>query len=600
MFGHLLSARLEKSVLNKVSQKPLIDREDCLELVAHGAFGTQSGRALQLHQQGYCLLRPQDPHWLTLLDQVRLQLEPQVDLTEWRTGADARIRISNAWRHPGTPAVKALALHPEILEVLRCCYGREPFAFQTLNFPVGSNQPIHSDATHFSSEPKGFMVGVWVALEDVTDEAGPLVYCPGSHRLPYVAAQDLGLTAKEIRNEVHPQRLFEPYWEEQVQQGGFQSKTFLAKRGDVLIWHANLLHGGATVRDHQLTRWSQVSHYLFKGCRFHSPMHQFSGRKASWKQQPDVASGEWLPKPFERLLWHVSPAKTKQVTKSDAESVDLSGIPLIDSDDCEKRIKAGEFGVYKDVAQQMNRLGFAKLEIKGQGWLDLVNRVRSDLEPLVDLEALEHGALPPVRFQDAWLHQRLASVHRLACHPEILAALRVLYGRDPFPFQTLNFPNGTAQHFHSDAVHFSSLPHGFMCGIWVALEDIERDSGPLLYYPGSHREPYLYSKDLGIVDAELKAEDAPQRLFEPHWREVVKKRGYSQELFLAKKGDALLWHANLLHGGSAVSNKRRSRWSQVSHYFFKGCSYTTPMWKTCDAQANGERWSRTPLDLAQQ
>jgi len=128
------------------SSRPLIDRTDCLELVATGIFGEHSGRALQLHQQGFCLLRPNDPHWLTLLDQVRLQLEPLVDLSSWRTGADARVRISEGWRNPATPAVKALALHPEILELLRCCYGREPFAFQTLNFPVGSNQPFHSDA----------------------------------------------------------------------------------------------------------------------------------------------------------------------------------------------------------------------------------------------------------------------------------------------------------------------------------------------------------------------------------------------------------------------------------------------------------------------
>ena len=58
-------------------------------------------------------------------------------------------------------------------------------------------------------------------------------------------------------------------------------------------------------------------------------------------------------------------------------------------------------------------------------------------------------------------------VKEIACHPEILIALKILFGRDPFPFQTLNFPYGSRQHFHSDACHFSSEPKGFMCGIWV-------------------------------------------------------------------------------------------------------------------------------------
>ncbi|MDM7958664.1 MAG: phytanoyl-CoA dioxygenase family protein [Synechococcus sp. WH 8007] len=575
---------------------PLIDRADCLQLVATGTFGDHSGRALQLHHQGFCLLRPKDPQWLVLLDQVRLQLEPLVDLSVWRSGADARIRISDAWRSPATPAVKAVALHPEILELLRCCYGREPFAFQTLNFPVGSNQAIHSDATHFNCDPAGFMAGVWVALEDVEEDAGPLMVCPGSHRLPYVSASSLGLSADEVRAEPHPQRLFEPYWQEQIKQGGFQTRTYRAKRGDVLIWHANLLHGGAPVSNHQRTRWSQVSHYLFEGCRFYSPMHSFGRGKTSWKQQHDVASGSWRPTPLQRLRMQVAAPKSRP-PQSNVATFDLSGTPLIDLDHCDALAEAGAFGEHRELALQMHHKGYGRLSINDPNWLPLVDELRSALEPLVDLKALSRGQLPPCRFQDGWLHQGLDQVRKLACHPEILAALRVLYGRDPFPFQTLNFPNGTAQHFHSDAVHFHSLPHGFMCGIWVALEDIQADAGPLLYFPGSHKEPYLRAKDLDVTRADLEAEEAPQRLFEPYWRERVKLKGYQRELFLPQKGEVLIWHANLLHGGSAVRNKQLSRWSQVSHYYFRGCDYTTPLLQTLDGEGFEKQWQRTPLDL---
>ena len=542
-------------------------------------------------------MRPKDPHWLDLLDQVRLQLEPLVDLSVWRSGADARIRISDAWRNPATPAVKALALHPEILELLRCCYGREPFAFQTLNFPVGSNQTIHSDATHFNSEPAGFMAGVWVALEDVEEAAGPLIVCPGSHRLPYVGAAELGLCADAVRAEAHPQRLFEPYWQEQIEQGGFETKTFRAKRGDVLIWHANLLHGGAPVANHQLSRWSQVSHYLFEGCRFCSPMHSFKEGQTSWKQQRDVASGHWRPTLLQRVQTMVSTPK-RRPPKNKTPALDLTSAPLIDLPDCEALAEAGAFGEHRELALQLNHQGFGCLAIADPHWIQLVDQVRDVLEPLVDLKALEEGKLQPCRFQDAWLHHGLDPVRHLACHPEILAALRVLYGRDPFPFQTLNFPNGTAQHFHSDAVHFHSLPHGFMCGIWVALEDIHPDAGPLLYYPGSQKEPYLRAKDLGITQADLEAQEAPQRLFEPHWRELVDRKGYQRELFLPRKGEVLIWHANLLHGGSAVRDKKMSRWSQVSHYYFRGCRYNTPILETIDTgRFDQKRW-RDPMIIS--
>jgi hypothetical protein len=44
----------------------------------------------------------------------------------------------------------------------------------------------------------------------------------------------------------------------------------------------------------------------------------------------------------------------------------------------------------------------------------------------------------------------------------------------------------------------------------------------------------------------------------------------------------VIWAANLLHGGSLQRNKQRSRHSQVTHYFFEGCKYYTPILSTRD------------------
>ena len=40
---------------------------------------------------------------------------------------------------------------------------------------------------------------------------------------------------------------------------------------------------------------------------------------------------------------------------------------------------------------------------------------------------------------------------------------------------------------------------------------------------------------------------------------------------LARKGDVLFWHANLVHGGSPRANMQRSRRAVVCHYFAEGC-----------------------------
>ena len=568
-------------------------------MAARGVFGPHGGRALQLYQQGYCLFRPNDPDWLPLIDLVRFQLEPLVDLREWQTGADARIRLTDAWKQPGAAAVKTLALNPELLDLLQVCYGRKPFVFQTLNFPVGSNQAVHSDATHFHCEPEGFMCGVWIALEDVTPEAGPLVYYPGSHRLPYVKAGDLGLSPQQVQVEEHKQRLFEPYWQQQIELHGFNQQMLLARKGDVLIWHANLLHGGLKVQNHQATRWSQVVHVLFEGCRFTAPMQSFCTGRPCYRSRHDLETGERRPNGRDRLLAQLPTQAFPQVPKANP-SLDLSGQPLIDRPDFDALIQSGKFGPFEELATALNVEGFGLLPIEDPHWFPLLDEVRQQLAPQVDLQSLEAGTLEPVRFQDAWRHQRIEAVQQVACHPEILAALQVLYGRRPFPFQTLNFPNGTAQHFHSDAVHFHALPHGFMCGVWVALEDISAESGPLEYFPGSHRLPYFSARDLGLRQADVKAQLAPQVLFESCWRHQVKQQGYPRRLFTARKGDVLIWHANLLHGGSAVKNRRLSRWSQVSHYYFDGCAHTTPLWQTVDAPPDGDQWRQQPLDLTQQ
>ena len=94
-------------------------------------------------------------------------------------------------------------------------------------------------------------------------------------------------------------------------------------------------------------------------------------------------------------------------------------------------------------------------------------------------DAARGGGLEPMRLQDAWLHQKLEVVRRVAA-TQRLAVLQVLYGRVLFTFQTLNFPIGRVQHFRSDAVHFNSLLNWFMCRAWVELEDFSAVSGPLV------------------------------------------------------------------------------------------------------------------------
>jgi len=56
---------------------------------------------------------------------------------------------------------------------------------------------------------------------------------------------------------------------------------------------------------------------------------------------------------------------------------------------------------------------------------------------------------------------------------------------------------GTHQPFHADSVHFRSVPERFMCGVWVALEEIDDDNGPLEHFAGPHRLPIYVNEHIG-------------------------------------------------------------------------------------------------------
>lgn len=195
------------------------------------------------------------------------------------------------------------------------------------------------------------------------------------------------------------------------------------------------------------------------------------------------------------------------------------------------------------------------------------------------------------KLQDAWLRHR--AVRELACHPRIMTGLAALYGRRPIPFQTLNFARGTEQPLHADSIHFDSVPAGWMCGAWVALEEVGADQGPLTVVPGSQR---VASEVFDEVVSRRASGSSPFDMgtYEAALARRVASMGIEE--FHASPGDVLIWHADLAHGGAKVLDQATTRWSQVTHYFFEGFTYVTPM---LGDSAAGELHVREPLiDIA--
>ncbi len=167
------------------------------------------------------------------------------------------------------------------------------------------------------------------------------------------------------------------------------------------------------------------------------------------------------------------------------------------------------------------------------------------------------------------------AVKQLSLHQRILEVLEGLYGEPMRGFQTLNFKYGSQQSAHSDTIHFNTVPVGGMCGVWVALEDVKFDQGPLVYYPGSHKLPEYTMEDAGASSMPLPE---PVTAYEDYMAKIVMDKELVPKYLVCPRGRAIVWAANLIHGGTAVMRKGSTRYSQVTHYFAKDREYYIPMY----------------------
>jgi hypothetical protein len=275
-------------------------------------------------------------------------------------------------------------------------------------------------------------------------------------------------------------------------------------------------------------------------------------------------------------------------------------LPWVESPFFEREIALREDSMPKEVlglAKQYHEQGYVALEQLVPH--EICDRVRLQLEQVFDEDdmVVQHR-----RAQDAW-KRGADAVLELATLAPVCEMLSMLYERKPIPFQTLGFKWGTQQGGHSDSIHFSSLPARYMCGVWVALEDTGPENGPLFYYPGSQRLPEFNAFDLGQrfdgpgddFPAFFKTLDSFQHELEDLQRALMRELEIEPIEFHAKKGDALLWSSNVVHGGQQVIALDSTRWSQVTHYFFEDCIYYAPLWSDTVA---GELFLKEVVDLS--
>jgi len=256
--------------------------------------------------------------------------------------------------------------------------------------------------------------------------------------------------------------------------------------------------------------------------------------------------------------------------------------PWIESEALEERLAASSADeAHKTFARDLARDGLAIMDL-GSTLTELCDEISRQTE-----HYFRNGV---TRVHDAW--RRSDAIRMIATHPEILSRLELAYGRKPFPFQSLNFLRGSQQDIHSDTLHFHAEPAGFMCGVWLALEDVTPGSGPLAYYPGSHRLPEMTMAAAGAAPGTTTPGNY-NTLYGPAVLRQLDAAGLTPVHATLRKGQVAVWAANLAHGGSPILDPESTRRSLVLHYYFDDCVYFTPMLSRPDRQAR-----RLPANIA--
>ncbi len=172
--------------------------------------------------------------------------------------------------HLVLPQLRKLYFENKALRLLEFLFQARPALYTSLYFQRGSTQPLHRDSPFFTTTPRNYYIGFWVALEDATLNNGTLQIVRGGHLLPeldlaelaskkYASGQAVGAFDMDMW------KLYQDAMKASVDAAGLKVETLEVKAGSTVLWHPHMPHGGSQIKNLGSTRNSFVVHTTPKG-----------------------------------------------------------------------------------------------------------------------------------------------------------------------------------------------------------------------------------------------------------------------------------------------------------------------------------------------
>jgi hypothetical protein len=202
----------------------------------------------------------------SVMAEFKAYVASRADSEEYRDKWGLHERLANL--HLVSPAARQLALNPRVIQLMALLFENEPRIVGSLLFEKGSTQSIHRDTPAFFTNPLNNYFGVWTALQDIAEDAGPLIYYPGGHRL----LPDADLYKKRLGGDQYFKLVIDA-----CKDAALPLTQFFPKKGDTLIWHPQLPHGGGRRLNVAAPRHSIVFHYMNSSAAIYPPNDFFAG-----------------------------------------------------------------------------------------------------------------------------------------------------------------------------------------------------------------------------------------------------------------------------------------------------------------------------------
>jgi hypothetical protein len=171
------------------------------------------------------------------------------------------------------PELRDLALYPPLMEMMHHLIGEEMLLHLCLSGWVSSQRGWHQDDYLNPPFVNSWYAAVWIALGDIHPDSGPFEYIRGSHKWPLLRGEKVRqhLTKEETERrapdtginhwERYAERFVSPAIDAEIAARKETITPFIAKRGDVLIWHGRLMHRGSLPNVPGMERRSLICHY---------------------------------------------------------------------------------------------------------------------------------------------------------------------------------------------------------------------------------------------------------------------------------------------------------------------------------------------------